>query len=69
MSEAAATATLAEDRGFLSTLADVFLSPGEAFRSIAARPRFVAPLALAVGPGHAPEVEGELVPVKSNDRD
>ena len=53
MSEAAATAAVAEDRGFLSTLADVFFSPGEAFRSIAARPRFVAPLALAVGLGLA----------------
>ncbi len=51
MSEAAAATAPDVERGFLSTLADVFLAPGEAFRSIAARPRFVAPLALAVGLG------------------
>jgi len=54
MSEAApAVAATDGDRGFLATLADVFIAPGDAFRAIAARPRFVAPLLLAVGIGLA----------------
>ena len=31
------------DRGFLATLADVFVAPGDAFAPIAARPRFMRP--------------------------
>jgi hypothetical protein len=52
MSESIAAAA-PDDRGFLSTLLDVFVAPGDAFRSIAARPRFLAPIALAVGLGLA----------------
>jgi hypothetical protein len=40
-----------ETEGFLATLAGVFLWPGRAFRSIAARPRWDAPLALAIAIG------------------
>jgi Yip1 domain len=50
MSEVA-VAPVEEDRGFLATLVDVFVAPGDAFRAIAARPRFVAPLVMAVGIG------------------
>jgi hypothetical protein len=39
------------DRGFLSTLLDVFVAPGDAFRSIAARAEFLPPLLLAIGVG------------------
>lgn len=54
MSEVApAIAPVEGDRGFLAILADVFVAPGDAFRAIAARPRFVAPLLLAVGIGLA----------------
>ena len=52
MSDAGAAAA-PDDRGFLPTLLDVFVAPGEAFRDIVARPRFLAPLALAVGLGLA----------------
>jgi hypothetical protein len=41
------------DRGFLATLIDVFVAPGDAFRAIAARPHFVAPLLMAIGIGLA----------------
>ena len=44
---------LAPERGFLATLVDVFVAPGDAFRGIARRPRFVEPLVLAVGIGVA----------------
>lgn len=54
MSEVAPAVAPAEaDRGFLATLLDVFVAPGDAFRGIAARPRFLAPLLLAVGIGLA----------------
>jgi hypothetical protein len=51
MSESAAVPP--PERGFLAILGDVFVDPGEAFRSIGARPSFLAPLALAVGIGLA----------------
>ena len=52
MSEVAPAATAAEaDRGFLATLVDVFVAPGDAFRAIAARPHFLAPLLMAIGIG------------------
>jgi len=41
------------DRGFLSTLIHVFVAPGDAFRAVAARPRWDAPLALAIAIGLA----------------
>jgi Yip1 domain len=41
------------DRGFLSTLIDVFVAPGEAFRAVAARPRWEAPLVLVISVGLA----------------
>lgn len=53
MSEASSTAASGGEPGFLATLANVYVAPGEAFRSIAARPRFWAPLLLAVGLGLA----------------
>jgi hypothetical protein len=53
MSDAAAAAPVEADRGFLATLVDVLVAPGDAFRSIAAHPRFVAPLLLAIGIGLA----------------
>ncbi len=37
----------APERGFLQNLGDVFLAPTEAFKAIAARPRWVAPLLLS----------------------
>jgi Yip1-like protein len=43
----------AENRGFLATLLDVFIAPGDAFRAIARRPEWVAPFILAVGVGVA----------------
>lgn len=49
----AAAAHAEADRGFLATLVDVFVAPGDAFRAIAARPRFLAPLLLAIGIGLA----------------
>ena len=52
MSEVAPAAATA-DRGFLGTLVDVFVAPGDAFRAIAARPRFLAPLLMAIGLGLA----------------
>jgi len=39
--------------GFLATLAEVFVAPGDAFREIAARPRWDAPLVLAIVVGLA----------------
>jgi hypothetical protein len=39
--------------GFLATLVDVFVAPGDAFRAIAARPRWEAPLLLAIVVGLA----------------
>lgn len=39
--------------GFLTTLANVFVAPSRAFHSIAARPRWDAPLALAIAIGLA----------------
>jgi hypothetical protein len=39
--------------GFAATLANVFVAPSEAFRSIAERPRWEAPLLLAIGLGLA----------------
>jgi hypothetical protein len=39
--------------GFLATLAGVYVAPGQAFRSIAARPRWEAPLLLAIAIGLA----------------
>jgi hypothetical protein len=54
MSEVAPAAAAAEaDRGFLGTLVGVFVAPGDAFRAIAARPRFLAPFLMAVGIGVA----------------
>jgi hypothetical protein len=54
MNEDAPAALPAEaDRGFLATLVDVFVAPGDAFRAIAARPRWLAPLLLAIGIGLA----------------
>lgn len=44
---------LAPERGFLATLLDVFVAPGEAFRAIARRPDYVLPLIFAVGVGVA----------------
>jgi Yip1-like protein len=52
MSEAAPAAAHA-DRGFLSILADVFFAPGDAFREVASRPRWEAPLLLAIALGLA----------------
>jgi Yip1-like protein len=52
MSEAAPAVAHA-DRGFLSTLIGVFVAPGDAFRAIAARPRWEAPLLLAIAIGLA----------------
>jgi hypothetical protein len=57
MSEAAAasasetTASSATRSGFLATLVGVYVAPGRAFRSIAARPRWDAPLALSIAVG------------------
>lgn len=51
MSDAVAPAE--GDRGFLATLLDVFIAPADAFRAIARRPEYVAPLILAVGVGVA----------------
>ena len=51
MSESAAP--LAGERGFLATLVDVFIAPGDAFRAIARRPDYVPPLILAIGVGVA----------------
>ena len=54
MSESApAAAPAAADRGFLSTLIDVFVAPGEAFRAVAARPRWEPPLVLVIAVGLA----------------
>ena len=53
MSEGAPVAGAAPERGFLATLLDVFVAPGDAFRGIALRPRFVEPLILAIGIGVA----------------
>jgi hypothetical protein len=56
MSEASAAVPAAAapgGRGFLATLLDLYVAPGEAFRGIAARPRFVPPLLLAIGLGLA----------------
>jgi Yip1-like protein len=39
--------------GFLATLGNVYVAPGRGFRAIAARPRWDAPLALAVAVGLA----------------
>ena len=52
MSEVAPAAAPA-DRGFLATLVAVFVAPGDAFRAIAARPRWEAPLLLAIAIGLA----------------
>ena len=53
MSEAAPAAASRADRGFLATLVDVFVAPGDAFRAVAARPRWEAPLVLAIAIGLA----------------
>jgi hypothetical protein len=54
MSEAApATAYAERERSFLSLLAGVFVAPGDAFRTVAARPRWEAPLLLAIAIGLA----------------
>ena len=50
---AAAPVAAASERGFLSILAGVLVSPFEAFRAVAARPRWEAPLLLAVTVGLA----------------
>ena len=50
MSEVAPGAAPA-DRGFLGILVDVFVAPGDAFRAVAARPRWEAPLLLAIAIG------------------
>jgi hypothetical protein len=42
---------MSEGEGFLATLAAVYVAPGRAFRGIAARPRWDAPLALAIAVG------------------
>jgi hypothetical protein len=41
------------DRGFLSILLGVFFAPGDAFRAVAARPRWDVPLAVAIAIGLA----------------
>lgn len=53
MNDVAPAAAAETDRGFLSTLVDVFVAPGDAFRAVADRPRFLAPLLLAIGVGLA----------------
>src|SRR5687767_9467676 len=50
MSEGEAAAS---QPGFLSILRDVFIAPGDAFRAVAARPRWEAPLVLAIAMGLA----------------
>ena len=50
---AVAPVAAAAERGFLSVLGGVFVSPFEAFRAVAARPRWEAPLLLAVAVGLA----------------
>lgn len=51
MSEVAVEAPA--ERGFLGILCDVFMAPGDAFRAVAARPRWAAPLLLAIALGLA----------------
>jgi hypothetical protein len=51
MSEVAAVAPV--ERGFFAILCDVFVAPGDAFRAVAARPRWEAPLVLAIAVGLA----------------
>ena len=53
MSEAVPAAADPQERGFLSTLLDVFVAPGDAFRAVAVRPRWEAPLLLAIAIGLA----------------
>ena len=52
MSDVSAASAPAE-RGVLATLVDVFVAPADAFRAIAARPRWEVPLLLAIGIGLA----------------
>ena len=51
MNEAVVAAPGELGRGFLATLVGVFIAPGDAFRAVAARPRWEAPLLLAIAIG------------------